>query len=378
MKTSYAKYTSQSRLLVIFYFFCYHSSVGKKTSQLTLITYSRGAAALSVVLFHIAQELASRFNYQPFFKVLSPLSFGVDFFFVLSGFILFYSHKKDFGHADQFVPFLKKRFIRIFPTYWILLTVSILVFWLTQTHIAQTPLLSPLFITQSYLLFPFRTPIIAPSWTLSYEIFFYALFAFSILVKKRTLLLTLLVCYIGLLLPLNILLPEHFFLAIGGWLEIALRYYVVEFFLGVAAGYLLSSLPKFSFSSNIKLLATTGGILFLEWLSELFFPSFTMLLRLFLFSPAIALLLFSLARIDEQKHITPHVFFKLLGEASYPLYLMQAFLILVFFKLVTFVAVPTTTFFMSLLGVLALLWTLFPAFLFHLYVERPILRRLKR
>ncbi len=38
---------------------------------------------------------------------------GVEFFFVLSGFIMFYVHRRDFGRPWKFWQFIYKRFIRI-------------------------------------------------------------------------------------------------------------------------------------------------------------------------------------------------------------------------------------------------------------------------
>ena len=46
---------------------------------------------------------------------------GVDFFFVLSGFIIYYIHQGEIGQQRFLPAYLYKRFARIYPTYWIVL-----------------------------------------------------------------------------------------------------------------------------------------------------------------------------------------------------------------------------------------------------------------
>ena len=40
---------------------------------------------------------------------------GVEFFFVLSGFIMVLVHRRDFGQPSKAVVFLRKRIVRIYP-----------------------------------------------------------------------------------------------------------------------------------------------------------------------------------------------------------------------------------------------------------------------
>jgi peptidoglycan/LPS O-acetylase OafA/YrhL len=59
---------------------------------------------------------------------------GVDFFFILSGVVIFMAHSNDLSKPSRIRPFLWKRFRRIYPIYWIMLipTIAIQLFQLTN------------------------------------------------------------------------------------------------------------------------------------------------------------------------------------------------------------------------------------------------------
>jgi peptidoglycan/LPS O-acetylase OafA/YrhL len=81
------------------------------------LDYLRGFAALSVCLFHFTDKR----EYLPdsdFLKLIfSPGHYGVEVFFIISGFVIPYSMAKGDYRLGKFLIFLKKRFIRIEPPY---------------------------------------------------------------------------------------------------------------------------------------------------------------------------------------------------------------------------------------------------------------------
>lgn len=98
---------------------------------------------------------------------------GVHIFFVISGFIMVYTSFK--SKADQFVPtaFLLRRFVRIYPIYWIYATLYIMFPIVSGGY--KLPLKD---IAGSLLLLPgYSSFIIGQGWTLSFEVYFYLCFA---------------------------------------------------------------------------------------------------------------------------------------------------------------------------------------------------------
>jgi len=115
-----------------------------------------------------------------------PFNFGragVEFFFVLSGFIITFVHWNDFGKPIHLAQYAKKRAIRIYPTYWMIFAVVYLVAAISLSNrVTLTP--AALIRTLSLLPQPSTDPVIgttAPilgvAWSLQYEILFYVLMA---------------------------------------------------------------------------------------------------------------------------------------------------------------------------------------------------------
>ena len=79
----------------------------------------RAVAATLVLLFHLGATIASEkyFGIQWFSIPFSFGDSGVDFFFVLSGFIIFYVHKSDLGRPTTLKSYIYKRITRIYPVY---------------------------------------------------------------------------------------------------------------------------------------------------------------------------------------------------------------------------------------------------------------------
>ena len=103
---------------------------------------------------------------------------GVDIFFVISGVVIGLSTDPEMSIRD----FLLRRFIRIFPLYWI----ATLVWAAYSARFAIAP--SVEHIVRSLLLFPDLSvvwfPVYLPAWTLVFELFFYAVFAACMLSRR--------------------------------------------------------------------------------------------------------------------------------------------------------------------------------------------------
>jgi exopolysaccharide production protein ExoZ len=168
-------------------------------SDFLSIQYLRGLAALGVLLFHASQRAGVAFG---------AGAAGVDVFFVISGFIMWtISARRAAGPGD----FLLRRAGRIAPLYW---TVTLLVVALDLLRPSLFPnmRLNAAHVIQSLLFLPHRdptgaiAPVIVPGWTLNYEAFFYVAFALTLLLPagRRAWALTIGLgglCLAGLFLP---------------------------------------------------------------------------------------------------------------------------------------------------------------------------------
>lgn len=130
----------------------------------------RGIAALSVVLYHYF------YRYQELFQHVDipvawarPGSYGVHFFFLISGFVIFWSLQRVSGVKH----FMLSRFSRIFPAYWVSLIVIFLVvlaFGLPNREVDTQVLAWNFSMIQEYLNIPH---VDQAYWTLTVELAFY-------------------------------------------------------------------------------------------------------------------------------------------------------------------------------------------------------------
>ncbi len=152
----------------------------KPAPRILSLQILRGLAALYVVLFHGYDGfVANRLG--PYLGGLFNKGWaGVDFFFVLSGFVIFWVHGKDVGQPGRIARFALRRLSRIYPLYWVVLTLRLLVFWRQEAHAPGTLL-------AQYALWPLplESRPLAVSWTLSFEVFFYLIFGLAILTKPK-------------------------------------------------------------------------------------------------------------------------------------------------------------------------------------------------
>lgn len=144
--------------------------------QLKTLQQGRGLAAMAVVAFHLSLLLGDTryLNDAVFLKFTQRGNLGVDFFFVLSGFIIVFAHYKDINHPARVSDYLLKRFTRLFPVYWLYTAIfcSLVAIGFGSASIVPETLsnwISTLFLIR---LDSFELPIV-PAWTLIHELAFY-------------------------------------------------------------------------------------------------------------------------------------------------------------------------------------------------------------
>lgn len=150
--------------------------------RLPSLTGFRFVAALAVFGCHAVLSLPAGSARNAVSHVLSQGFVGVSFFFVLSGFILTWTHRAD----DSAGRFYRRRAARVLPAYWVALAVAVTVdavFGWGQTVwqiLPSVPAVQAFFPDQQ-VHFAGNTV----GWSLSAEVFFYALFPALLLVMRR-------------------------------------------------------------------------------------------------------------------------------------------------------------------------------------------------
>jgi peptidoglycan/LPS O-acetylase OafA/YrhL len=276
----------------------------------------RALAAVLIVLHHANHSifgLDKYFGHKPLGCWVDFAFAGVDFFYVLCGFIMFHVHADDFGQPRALVSYLWKRFSRIYPVYWIVLVSLIPVYFLApQFGIGHER--DPLVIVRSFVLFPFPATdfpmVVAVAWTLVYEILFYLLFGLLIL-NKRFGTIVFAVWTVGILA--------------SGWFEsypwsFVFSHHHLRFLAGMGVGMLLRhrQVPA------PRVVASAGILLFLgSGLVEDFYGPMPTAMQTICFGLASAGMILGLAEAERSGLIRVPRLLAYLGDASYSIYLVH-------------------------------------------------------
>src|SRR6476619_5721834 len=100
--------------------------MGGRSDKFPLLDPLRAAAAISVLVVHTTLITGAYENYG-YGQFLAHLDIGVPFFFLLSAFLLyrpFVVARADGTARTSFREYAKRRFVRIAPAYWAVLTIS--------------------------------------------------------------------------------------------------------------------------------------------------------------------------------------------------------------------------------------------------------------
>ncbi len=151
--------------------------------RLHALQYLRALAALAVVYSHAVIQVD---GYQKY--LLDAGSFGVDIFFVISGFIMIYIAKPE----NTFGKFFVNRARRVIPLYWFFIALMAAILLLMPSVFKNTVfdfktlLLSLGFVPHWSGAHPNEAwPIVAPGWSLNFEMYFYLVFALSLFFADR-------------------------------------------------------------------------------------------------------------------------------------------------------------------------------------------------
>lgn len=296
----------------------------KLVYQLSSLQAARGLAALVVLAFHslfINAKYVQGESLLPEIFVFGQT--GVDLFFSISGFVMIIAFRDKFGVKGEIFNFLKNRFFRIYPIYWVYFAALLLVFKIRQ-EIINSSQNGDVNLTTSFFLLPYSAlPLLMVAWTLIHEVWFYLVFAVILLLPRKWVFgafmtwLTAIVC-----ISLFTNTPSN------SYLRIMTHEFSLEFIFGALAGLAYLKLVRRpinnSFAATALLLTGLGGIayaLITGVVDESDVAQSISLERAFAVGGSYTVLLLAFALQESQNRLNVPRLLKSIGDISYSLYL---------------------------------------------------------
>ena len=334
----------------------------------------RGVAAVLVVLYHATRFFSALYQVSPLGGFFLFGFSGVHLFFVLSGFIIFTIHFHDIGKPIRYLPYIIKRFIRIYPNYWV--TLSILSFWVMFT--GSTITIQDFYQNMSLMKGPniWVNPV---CWTLVFEVLFYIIFSFLIINKIFGGII--IFCWVLGVAATNLFDLQYSFFS---FLNIAFHKYTVLFMIGVVVSYVVMRLKQLKpvTGNKISYTACLGGLFVFS-----FTAVYCFLYKITNWDLWIVTLGFGLAsgcfmtcvlsdtleRLFQRQNLLTS-----LGDASYSIYLLHYIFLreVISYSKSHFSMSEPTTITLAFIAVCAM--AVLVGWLFYFSIERPLLKFMQR
>lgn len=291
---------------------------------------ARGLAALMVVAFH---SLSIQEKYLPGSMLLPQLlkagQTGVDLFFAISGFVMVLATQGKTHNIGDVGNFIKNRFFRIYPTYWVYFCMLLPLFLfmpgiINSSQGGQVDLVSSFFLTPND-----RLPLLMVAWSLTHEIWFYLVFAGVLLLPGKARLISLGAWFLLVLVSAN-------WEFVSPVLRVMTHAFTIEFILGAFSAYAYIRLRSNKNSSTVAIVGAFIGVLMLcvGWAAlkntAVDVVSNRPLGRAILIGGGYALLISSAALLEFSGKLKINDILKTLGDISYSVYLSHVLILSLF------------------------------------------------
>lgn len=333
--------------------------------MVVVIQYLRGLAAVLVVYAHLDTQV-SRISADYQLPYASVGIWGVDIFFVISGFIMYVvAIESDVGPGH----FLIRRAVRIVPLYWLLTAVIVAGAYVAPAMLSSTRL-DPGHILASLLFLPWPNPayegywpVLIPGWTLNYEMYFYAAVALGLLAPRRfraVLTSTIVIAVLALVQASASTGPVSFY---GNDV-------VIEFLLGLLLGCIFLKTKPLGARAGVILIGLS--LVLVALMADL--QSVPRSVAYGIPAALVVLGSLQLEGLARRAIVRPAMY---LGDLSYSLYLTHVIALPMMTALFIRVAAQYGSAGAASYPLLAALWALVLASLVHLAIERPLTRKLR-
>ena len=330
----------------------------ERSATLYSVQIGRAIAALVVVISHAALGAHTLFPQMPdiYYHVLGLGNLGVDYFFVLSGFIIghvTYDMQPTLANAKHY---LRSRVIRIYVPY-LPISLAMMLVLIIFPHISFVNR-EPFSLLGSLLLLPSNhKPVLWAAWTLQHEVVFYALFGLCFFWLKRP---RLIYGWAVLIVALTLFYPPR-------WMHTAAGLLNLEFLLGLMACYLYHSQRLVAWRYGLVAIGCAVA-LYAAWRLLSAPPSFY---NHVLAGCGFASIILGLAAMEAHVDFSRFRGLVFLGSASYAIYLVHGPVMSSISRVYTIVDWQSALPLLTLVSVLASIG-------YFLLIERPLTAWVKK
>lgn len=339
--------------------------------RLELIQFSRALVPFLVMLFHLSVNMMDYYEFNLFGFSFIPISGGVNYFFALSGFMIYYVYHDRLNQHSLVGGFLLNRFIRIYPLYWLLTLVVLFIIFVYPDFAIGHEMDLDTMVTSLFLLQSPREhePILLVAWSLVHTVFFYLMFSLLFFQRKYLSIgIMSLWTMVTVLYSLGFVYIDHYLF----------RFFFNEYNL-IFLGGILSAYIVIHFKIHIKvavLMVIVGIIGFpINWINsinpfiDISFDIGTGLSSL--------LIILGLASLDLQKDIKISKLFSYLGDAAFSIYLSHNVALDLGSEI--FSALSVYEYLGGwLTSILLLIIMLAVGCFVHSYIEKPLVKQMKK
>lgn len=341
-----------------------------KRPEIQSLQVLRAIAAISISAAHIHRSTGLLMNRDISFMPPIFFDWGVDLFFIISGFIIFYVHRQDFGKPYKLKEYLTKRFIRVYPAYWIAALLVSPVFFIFP-YIGSGYERDFGVIIKSFLLIPqTHSPVLFVGWTLVHEIRFYLVFGLLIWFKKSWGFILACILIFSTILTYVINPPGFNYLNPQNLIGYLFSYFNIEFLLGVFGAYIMGL-------SNARLQKVYFTILIFSYLIFLRFSNVDILEQRVFFLGIPFVIIVTLLGIYELKHsLKIPAILLYLGRASYAIYLTHVLFNGIFIRFLVIGGFSNSAY-LQLIMFVVLVLSVSGGCIFYSMIEKPLLSFLR-